>query len=497
MGPSFTKADDLIFNYRNIYFEESEPVKTSAINGSNKFLLVGLEPYLGQLNIQSHQAKDINLVSVAGKLVLTDSQGVIHKAGSIRIGWRKSPLHSSLTISRKTAGPFSSFESAEQFANRLKEAGIAPVVAYPKDWEVWVPHNAKIPKGIVMKPWEKSINTLVRPVLKVGGTDIPLSGNISIDAPKGLRWKSGIYSGPFFLKPDAYGSWTFIQKVSLKEYLRGVVSHEIGSGSPLNALASQAVLARTWALANSHRFAIDGYHLCSNTQCQVYKDPQNSSPELEKAIQITAGKVLSWKGKPIHAVYHATNGGVMASINEAWSVSSLPYLKTKLDGTIAWKKQFPLPLNNKSSLQKFLLASKGAYGNSHYRFRWKRIITSEKLRQVLDDAFPKSNNRAPIYCKVLQRGSSGRVLALQILGTDKKPELVLRLDSIRRIIQDLPSTLFVIDQLEEGVWRFSGGGFGHGAGLSQAGAIELARRGWDVDKILMHYYPGSIYGTLP
>ena len=69
--------------------------------------------------------------------------------------------------------------------------------------------------------------------------------------------------------------------------------------------------------------------------------------------------------------------------------------------------------------------------------------------------------------------------------------MVLRLDAIRRTLRRLPSTLFVLQPEAPGVWQFQGGGFGHGVGLSQAGAIDLAGRGWTAQRILQHYYPGT------
>ena len=74
--------------------------------------------------------------------------------------------------------------------------------------------------------------------------------------------------------------------------------------------------------------------------------------------------------------------------------------------------------------------------------------------------------------------------------------IVLTLDKIRRYLPQLPSTLFVLERLRAGRWVFTGGGFGHGAGLSQAGAIDLASKGWNASQILRHYYPGTNYGTL-
>jgi SpoIID/LytB domain protein len=68
---------------------------------------------------------------------------------------------------------------------------------------------------------------------------------------------------------------------------------------------------------------------------------------------------------------------------------------------------------------------------------------------------------------------------------------VLRRDAIRRTLRSLPSTLMVITPAGPGQWSVEGGGFGHGAGLSQQGAIDLARRGWSSDRILGHYYAGA------
>ena len=86
-----------------------------------------------------------------------------------------------------------------------------------------------------------------------------------------------------------------MEQVPIERYLEGVVPHEIGAGSPPAALQAQTVLARTWALANSHRFAIDGYHLCSDTQCQVYSDPRIAGRGAS-GDPATTGRVLSWQG---------------------------------------------------------------------------------------------------------------------------------------------------------------------------------------------------------
>ena len=181
-----------------------------------------------------------------------------------------------------------------------------------------------------------------------------LQGPLMLEAPSGLLWQGGVLRGPFRLQPDAYGSWTLLEQVPLERYLEGVVPHEIGAGSPKAALEAQAVLARTWALANSHRFAIDGYHLCSDTQCLVYSDPRQASAAVRQAIRATAGQVLAWNGEPIQAWYHASNGGVMAGGDEAWAMDSLPYVQARADGSKAWINGTVLPLQDVSSVRGLL-----------------------------------------------------------------------------------------------------------------------------------------------
>ena len=184
----------------------------------------------------------------------------------------------------------------------------------------------------------------------------------------------------------------------------------------------------------------------------------------------------------------------MASASEAWSMAPVPYLRAELDGSNQWLDRFVLPLDQSSALRSLLRQSDGAYGNKHPRFRWTRIFQAEDLRKRLDPFLDA--NVLPSRVKVLERGTSGRVLSLEIFSEENQLRKVLELDGIRRILRELPSTLFVVNELRKGVWQFSGGGFGHGVGLSQSGAIDLARKGWKASQILKHYYPGTTYGTL-
>ncbi len=463
-------------------------------NLGKRWLRVSLQSYLGQQTTENISAPALKLVSTGRPLVIRDKSGQIFENQEIKLSWRQMPLATPYFLERQVLGPFASFESAEKVALLFRKEGIKAVVARPKEWEVWISAEAQSLFNLKTSFLRQEISFLIVPILELGNSERLLRGPIEIEAPDGLQWNGGVYTGFFRLQRDSYGSWTLVHQTKLDDYLEGVVPHEIGIGSPFVAMAVQAVLARTWAIANRHRFAVDGYHLCSDTQCQVYRDPSIASLKVKQAIRTTSGNVLSWKGEPIKAFYHASNGGVMASASESWAIGSLPYLKVQLDGPEDWKKNFSVPLKQSSEVLKLLENGTGAYGEQHSRFRWTRTITTNQIQSSLNSF--DSRLVSPIEMRILERGRSGRVIALELRGQGTEKPVVLRFDAIRRTFPQLPSTLFVLDSLGKGSWSFLGGGFGHGVGLSQAGAIDLAGQGWSIERIFSYYYPGTKYGPL-
>ena len=460
------------------------------VEGPEPVLWVALEDHLGA----TPTAAPLQLRAFAGALTLRDATGEQRSGAGFSITWRSVPLDRPLPLARRIAGPYASFESAERVASRWRDLGVAAEVAHPNEWEVWAPEGVPVPEGITVRDWQGILTSTVEPVLQTPEGGRTLQGPVAIEASDGLRWGGGRFQGPFRLQRDAYGSWTLVEQVPVERYLEGVVPHEIGAGSPMAALQAQTVLARTWALANSHRFNIDGYHLCSDTQCQVYSDPRHAGAAVREAIVATGGKLLSLNNEPISAVYHATNGGMMAAGPEAWAMQPTTYLRAKPDGDEGWSSRHPLPLQQRQAVQALLADRSGAYGAQHPRFRWTRTLSGPALRQALGAAAEPLVS--PLKLQVLERGASGRVLALQISGSSDAPPVILKLDAIRRTLRALPSTLFVLESQGAERWLVVGGGFGHGAGLSQAGAIDLAWRGWSVERILRHYYPGTVYGPL-
>jgi len=460
-----------------------------AVDPVSPVLWVALGARLGRTG--SGGSPPLVLEGAEGELRLSDRAGQVWSASSIRLRWEAAPLPEPLTIRRSVLGPFPSFESAEQVARRWREASVDAEIAYPAEWEVWASPDASPPAGYEATVHEEVLETTLRPVLEGAttgdGGPLRFEGVLSLKAPGGLRWGGGVFKGPFRLQTDAYGTWTLLEQVSLERYLLGVVPHEIGASAPATSQSAQAILARTWALSNSHRFHVDGYHLCSDTQCQVYKDPGQASGPVARAVQATAGQVLTWQGQPIHAVYHASNGGVRAGYQEAWSGSAPPYLTPASDGGPAFIQRVRLPLTSDEDVASLIDAPAGAYGQRHPLFRWTRSLEADGLSSAL--AVAGCPVGRPERIEVVERGPSGRVIALSITGS--AGETHLRLDEIRRTLRNLPSTLFLVEPGGPGRWRFRGGGFGHGAGLSQAGAMDLAHRGWSTEAILSRYYPGA------
>jgi SpoIID/LytB domain protein len=434
----------------------------------------------------------LQLRGAAGLLTLRDAAGQRWQAPGFSLSWQRVPLPQPLQIRRLVAGPFASFESAERQADQWRRLGVPVTLAQPGDWEVWAPPGSPVPSGWTVRSVEQRHSTAVEPVLQLPGRPPQrLAGPLTLEAPGGLRWQGGVYAGPFRLQGDAHGSWSLVEQVPLERYLEGVLPHEIGADAPPQALAAQAVLARTWSLRNQHRYAADGYHLCVTTQCQVYSDPRVAGAPVREAIGRTRGLVLSWQDQPIHAVYHASNGGVAAGLDEAWNAEPQLYLRPALDRADAPADAAPLP--PVSELALLLRRTQGFVGADHPRFRWSRWLERQQIAEALARQGLQLGQVQRLT--VLERGPSGRVTALAITGSSGRT--VLRVDAIRRTLRSLPSTLFVVTPEGPDRWLVQGGGFGHGVGLSQAGAIDLGRRGWSFSRILERYYPGTRLGPLP
>ena len=167
-------------------------------------------------------------------------------------------------------------------------------------------------------------------------------------------------------------------------------------------------------------------------------------------------------------------------------------IRDRIDGLDSLQKSFKLPIKNGVELNKFLeSADERIYGNKHSLFRWEKIISNEEIQKNLLKNNLIGERSGLVDLKITGRGFSGRVIKLEIKLKNSKKPIVLVKDDIRRIFSFLPSNLFIINKLNDNLWLFKGGGFGHGVGLSQSGAIEMAELGFTYEQILNHYYQGT------
>ncbi len=473
----------------NVRAEELLQVELNKEIKKGKFL-IGLKQYLGGENDSFSKKKNINFITDKGFINLISSNGIKHKSKQINISWVDIPIKNPKTIERIVFGPFASYESAKRQSKKLIDKGYETTVAYPKNWEVWIPFEDDLPVlGLKNKIFRKIKNFQITPFLRSEYSVLKLEGPINIHSKEEIKINGINFGKNFYLIKDSYGTWTLVQKIEFDDYLAGVLPYEIGSNSPLEALKAQAVIARTWGIFNSHRFNMDKYHLCITTQCQVYKPSKSTNEKVQKAIEETSNLILTYANQPINAFYHGSNGGISATAGESWQIQDYSYFNSSIDGSKSLNKNFKLPIIRESDLNNFLDFDKEQfYGSNHSLFRWNKKISSLQIKEKLVKNKLININDDVLDLKSIERGYSGRVTKLEIKTDKVNKSIVLVKDDIRRVLNFIPSNLFTINKLSDDFWLLRGGGFGHGVGLSQSGAIEMAKLGFSYEQILNHYY---------
>ncbi|EEE39935.1 SpoIID/LytB domain-containing protein [Prochlorococcus marinus] len=473
----------------NLNAEELLNIELNAEIKKGNFL-IGLKQYLGGENDSFSKKRNIEIIADKGFLNLISSNGIKHKSKQINISWVDIPIKNPKTIERIVFGPFASYESAKKQAEKLKDKGYETTIAYPKNWEVWIPFEDDLPEfELKNKIFRKLKNFQITPVLRSEYSVMKLEGPIYIYAQEEIKINGVNFGKNFYLLKDSYGTWTLVQKIEFDDYLAGVLPYEIGPNSPLEALKAQAVIARTWGIFNSDRFNMDKYHLCITTQCQVYKPPKITNKRVQKAIEATSNLILTYRNQPINAFYHGSNGGVSANARESWQIQDYSYFNSVIDGSKSLNKNLKLPITNESDLNNFLDFDKEQfYGSNHSLFRWTKKISSLEIKEKLIKNKLININDDVLDLNSIERGFSGRVTKLEIQTNKVNKSIVLVKDDIRRVLNFIPSNLFTINKLSDDLWLLRGGGFGHGVGLSQSGAIEMAKLGFSYEQILNHYY---------
>ncbi len=457
----------------------------------------------------------------------TDGQAQTVTTTKVVLGLTPTPLPEATLQERVVLSNHRSFESAEYSAHEWRQLGIEPEIAQPGGWEVWANREA------YDSPLVRRL--LVQNLKDNGFNEVHLDSRVLGQIPKayfeanGFRYhrdtldlqsSSGVirviqsgeetvnrtYGGTLRLQPNTYGTYTLVNAVPIETYLRGVVPHEIGPGAPVPAIEAQAILARTYALRNLRRFEIDDYELCADTQCQVYRGLTGTASVTDRAIVATSGQVLTYQNELVDALYSSTTGGVTAPFSDVWNGPDRPYLRSVVDSvTGAWDLT-QRPLNNEENFRAFISLNRGFNEETWRLFRWRNDSTLAEITQDLKTFLgrrqhPMAGLRQVTGVRVAERAASGRVQALEIetdLGVVR-----LQKDEIVRVLTAPRSLLFYVEPIYDPAapatdagptltgYRFVGGGWGHGVGLSQAGSYNLGNLGWSHGRILQFYYPGT------
>jgi stage II sporulation protein D len=260
---------------------------------------------------------------------------------------------------------------------------------------------------------------------------------------------------------------TAINTVNLDDYLAGVVGKEVPASWPQEALKAQAVASRSYALYRSQKTAGSLFDLGANQSFQVYNGLEGEAPSTHAAVQATAGQVLKHQGQTIEAVFHSSSGGHTENSENVWS-SVTPYLRGVKDFD-----QDPLNKN----------------------YQWIKTLAAAEVKQKL----PGLGNIIAI--KPLGKTSTtGRITSVKVVGdsgtrTLTGSELRKALGLLSTLFEVTPQPGLVASQSGSTAptsFQITGKGNGHGLGMSQWGALGMAKMGKTYGQILQHYYQGTI-----
>jgi SpoIID/LytB domain protein len=376
----------------------------------------------------------------------------------------------SLEISAK-AEQFSANGSASQLQKNSKTANAGRLLI----------SAANAPLFDAPQIWVRITLTSSALQIQSAGSDrsLPLTDTVKISASGDDFWaaapyprgagrsanKSSFAARPYagalqiYVDGDALG---VINIAPLADYLAGILAAELPQAE-LPALQAQAVISRTYILKNWLRHSKDGYQFCDLTHCQTYKGMADVTPTIRQAVTSTADEILTFDEQPIEAYYSSTCGGATADDAGVWaSEKDQPYLKSIVDGSFC----SPSP---------------------HYR--WRARISADSLHQIWQRRLGDSITSIT----VTKKGADGRVRELALMGNSLH---LITGEDFRAVTcrvlgwNMLKSTAFDL-RFEKNYYIFNGRGLGHGLGLCQYGALEMARRGYSYREILRHYFPGA------
>jgi SpoIID/LytB domain protein len=338
------------------------------------------------------------------------------------------------------------------------------------------------------------------------------------------------------------GKVTAINALGIEEYLTSVISSEMSATASLELLKAHAVISRSWLLAQIQKNReivsekVDysamketeeelikwydredhiNFDICADDHCQRYQGITRASTEIvRQAIMETRGMVLTYDDKICDARYSKSCGGVFEEFGNCWENVSHPYLVKKRDSLT--DTSFP-DLTIEEESRKWILSSPEAFCNTTDKqvlsqvlnnydqetvnfYRWEVKYKQEELSALILRRSGIDYGQIVDLVPV-ERGTSGRLVKLKIIGT-KRTRIIGKELEIRRTLSPshLYSSAFLVEKRGEGdvpsEFILKGAGWGHGVGLCQIGAAVMGEKGYGFDEILLHYFVGASIETM-
>ncbi len=356
-------------------------------------------------------------------------------------------------------------------------------------------------------PGDQVVFTVCNDTLELDSVPIGAGPFLVIPGQSPLIWNNHRYRGGFLISAKN-NHISLIDYISLDDYLRGVVPREVMASWPPAALRAQAIAARTYAIASLGRHANRDFDLCPTDHCQVYGGIDSEKTSTNIAVDSTSGKIITYRGKVISAVYHSSSGGSTAEVASVWN-ESVPYLKSTID----WDQ------------------------NSPYN-QWTRSMNWEDLQGLVSHFYPSVGQLQQI--SGISYSPDGKLLKITLLGnldfkilSGEQFRSLTGIPSVKAQIgviygplpfinlwwlpgspypqalmadSDIPGLFADVlmppwDLPDPWSWLqdkipfrivLRGSGWGHGVGMSQWGAKGMAEAGYNERQILEHYYPGAM-----
>ena len=353
------------------------------------------------------------------------------------------------------------------------------------------------------------------------------------------RQETQVFSGTLKLVVDEE-KIIAINILPVEEYLTSVISSEMNANSSLELLKAHAVVSRSWLFAQiEKRKALSGkdegffsftktkeeyirwydredhtiFDVCADDHCQRYQGiTKATNATVAEAVKATRGRLLMYDKTICDARYSKCCGGATEEFENCWENTHYPYLSSIRDTDK--EENLPLPdLTKEEEAERWIRKAPKSFCDTHDKkilsqilnnydqettdfYRWKVRYTQTELAELIRTN-TKSDYGDIIDLIPVQRGPSGRICKLKIVGTLKTFTIGKEME-IRRVLSDshLFSSAFVVDkgEVKEGIpqnFILSGAGWGHGVGLCQIGAAVMGEKGYSYEEILLHYYKGA------